>query len=388
MYAEVTRGRSSHSAMHKRARHIIDTTLRDGEQAPGVVFSLAEKLKIAALLEAAGVPELEIGSPAASPKEREDMRAIVHAGFAFDCLAWCRAMKADIDEAARAKAHGAHISFPVSPVLLRAMDKSEAWVMKQLGELLAYAAGLFRYVTVGAQDASRAEARFLNEFIGAALGAGAVRIRIADTVGTMAPSGVEALFKKLTKKFSGADFEFHAHNDLGMACANTFTALTSGATAASVTVNGLGERAGNAALEEVVVALDMLGNCSTGISTHSLCALSEYVAKVSGRPIPDAKPISGRYVLSHESGIHVRCQLRDPLSYQAMSAASLGRETPEFLFGKHSGRAAVRALFEQRDMPLTARACEKLLRQVKSQAAARKRVFSADEVMDIYRKLP
>lgn len=374
-------------AMHKKSRHIIDTTLRDGEQAPGVVFALSEKLKIAEGLDAAGVPELEIGSPANSGKERDEMAAIVKAGFSFDCLAWCRAIREDIDAAAKAKTHGVNISFPVSSILLRAMDKSEAWVMRHLAELVRYAAGHFRYVAVGAQDASRAAPKFLDTFIGGALAAGAARVRIADTVGMMAPSGVTALFKRLSKKFPQAAFEFHAHNDLGMATANTLSALCAGASAASVTVNGLGERAGNAALEEVAVALDLIGGYSTGIALPALCPLCEYVATASGRPIPPSKPIFGEYVLSHETGIHVRCQLRDPHSYQALSPESVGRTTSPFLFGKHSGRAAVGALFEQKDIPLSAQACEKLLKRLKEAAASQKRAFTAEEVLAIYRTL-
>jgi len=373
--------------MQKKLRHIIDTTLRDGEQAPGVVFSTPEKLEIAALLDAAGVTELEIGTPAISCKEREDMSSIIKGGFAFDCLAWCRAVKGDIDEAAKAGAHGAHISFPVSSILLKAMDKSEAWAMKNLEELLGYASGMFRYITVGAQDASRARPQFLNEFISAALSLRGARIRIADTVGLMTPLSVADLFKKLSAKFPNAAFEFHGHNDLGMAAANTFVALCSGASAASVTVNGLGERAGNAALEEVVLALETSGLYSTGISTQALCGLCECVSKASGRFIPESKPVCGKYVLSHETGIHVRCQLRDPHSYQSISAETLGKDAPQFLFGKHSGKTAVSALFEARGIPLPPEVCQKLLQKLKETAVLHKKALSAEELVDLYRQI-
>lgn len=373
--------------MSKNRKHIIDTTLRDGEQAAGVVFSLSEKMKIAAMLSAAGVPELEIGTPASSTAEIEEMRAIASAGFSFDTLAWCRAVKSDVDAAAKTGANGISISFPISDILLNAMDKSRAWVMQNLSELAEYARGYFKYVAVGAQDASRADADFIDEFCASALSFGCARIRISDTVGIYTPISAMSAFKRLVEKFPSADFEFHGHNDLGMATANSYAALAAGASSVSATVNGLGERAGNAALEELVVALELSGEYSTGISTRALCEICECVAAASGRIIPESKPVCGKYVLSHESGIHVRCQLRDPSSYQAIRADSLGREESDFLFGKHSGRASVNALFKSRGINISPMVCSEILKRLKEAAAIKKGVFCADEIIGIYRSI-
>ncbi|WP_321331956.1 pyruvate carboxyltransferase [uncultured Bacteroides sp.] len=366
--------------------HIIDTTLRDGEQAAGVVFSLEEKMQIAALLDKAGVPELEIGMPAISQEEKENIKTLVHAGFSFNCLAWCRAVCSDVDEAAATGAQGVHISFPVSSIHLNALGKNELWVMKKLSEVLTYASGRFSYVTVGAQDASRAGFPFLSDFIGQAVLCGASRIRIADTVGIMNPFSVSKLFTKLKKECPHVPFEFHGHNDLGMATANTFTALCSGAEAASVTVNGLGERSGNAVLEELVMALSLSGNIQPDIHTEYLSELSALVQQASGRVLSDMKPITGKFAISHESGIHTQCMLTDRTTYQIIDAASVGRKEEPFVFGKHSGRTAINRFFSSRGYQLTDKESLTMLCEVKQEAIKLKRSLSESELLNLYKK--
>src|ERR1035437_2550441 len=167
--------------------YFIDTTLRDGEQSPGVVFSLQEKIRIAALLNGAGVPEIEIGTPAMGDTEIQDIRTICDMGFNFKTLSWCRATKNDIRSASSAGTNGVHISFPVSNILMNAMGKNPTWVIQQLKELIDFATPMFGYVTIGAQDASRAESSFLKEFVCAASALGASRVRLADTVGLLNP---------------------------------------------------------------------------------------------------------------------------------------------------------------------------------------------------------
>ena len=235
----------------KSKPYLIDSTLRDGEQAPGVVFHLEEKLKIASLLDQAKIPEVEVGTPAMGKDEVAEIKAIVQAGFKFKTLSWCRATKEDIDAAAMAGTSGVNISFPVSDIHLFAMGKTQGWVLHTMREMVAYAADKFEYVAIGAQDASRAEFHFLSDFIGEAIWLKASRVRIADTVGILNPITTARLFRKIRKYFPHISLEFHGHNDLGMATANTFTALSAGANCASVTVNGIGERAGNAALKKL-----------------------------------------------------------------------------------------------------------------------------------------
>ncbi|MFA6872484.1 MAG: pyruvate carboxyltransferase [Bacteroidaceae bacterium] len=372
--------------MTRKRIHIIDTTLRDGEQAAGVVFSLEEKMQIASLLDKAGVPELEIGMPAISKEEKEDIKAVIEAGFSFDCLAWCRATYNDINEAASTGAQGVHISFPVSPIHLKALNKSEKWVMNQLKEMLNYACESFQYVTIGAQDASRANDSFLNEFINEAEHYGAHRVRIADTVGIMNPLTVSCLFHQLKKKHPNVNLEFHGHNDLGMATANTFVALCSGAEAASVTINGLGERSGNAALEELVMALALSSELESNIQTEYLGELSTLVEKASGRTLSGMKPITGRFSISHESGIHTQSLLIDRSTYQIIDAKSIGRKEEAFVFGKHSGRASIRDFFFTQGYELTDEESLKVLYEIKQKSSLLKRALSNSEVFSLYKK--
>jgi homocitrate synthase NifV len=257
--------------------YFIDTTLRDGEQAPGVVFNLKEKLHIAELLDRACIPELEVGTPAISKQEVSEIRTIVNAGFKFKTVAWSRATIHDVDAAVNARTNGINISFPVSTIHQIAMGKNPLWVMETMREIVCYASSKFDFISVGAQDASRADFNFLSDFIGEALRLGVSRVRIADTVGILNPNSTARLFKRIKSIFPNETFEFHGHNDLGMATANTLVALTTGAKAASLTINGLGERAGNAALEEVVMGLELSYGVRHKINTSVFGELSQVV---------------------------------------------------------------------------------------------------------------
>jgi len=261
--------------------YFIDTTLRDGEQAPGVVFSLNEKIRIAELLDDVRVPEIEIGTPAMGEKEISDIRTICKLGFDFKTLAWCRATKTDIQSALKAGTNGIHLSFPVSTVLMQVMDKSQEWVMVHLREMIDVASSSFEYVTIGAQDASRADNSFLKEFVAAASTFGASRVRLADTVGVLNPMTTYDLITSIRSVEKEIPLEIHAHNDLGMATANTLAAFMAGANCLSTTVNGLGERAGNAAMEEVAMALEMSAKVNCGLRTEKFQEICSYVSSVS-----------------------------------------------------------------------------------------------------------
>ena len=364
--------------------YFIDTTLRDGEQSPGVVFSLSEKIRISSLLNGAGVSELELGTPAMGEKEVEDIRTIARIGFNFKTLAWCRATKNDILMAARCGTNGVHLSFPVSPVLLEAMGKDRAWVAQQLHEMIDFALPLFDYVTVGAQDASRADISYLKDFIGMADFNGASRVRIADTVGILNPLKTYKLIKDIRTVYKNIPLEIHAHNDLGMAVANTVSAYLAGAECLSVTVNGLGERAGNAALEEVAMALELSEEIDCGLKTEMFAQLSDYVAQASCRTLSESKPITGNKVLTHESGIHTNCLLKNRNTYQLFEAKRVGRTEQPFLLGKHSGRAALIYFLKEEKLPFTDDLCEKLLLNVKEKASELKRALSKDEFYRLY----
>jgi len=356
--------------------YFIDTTLRDGEQSPGVVFSLQEKIRIAALLNGAGVPEIEIGTPAMGETEQNDIRTICDMGFDFKTLSWCRATKNDIRSARAAGTNGVHISFPVSTILMNAMGKNPAWVFQQLNELIDFASPMFDYVTIGAQDASRAESGFLKEFVCAASAFGASRVRLADTVGLLNPFSITEMVQSVRSVEKDLPLEIHAHNDLGMATANTLAAYLAGATCLSTTINGLGERAGNAAMEEVAMALELSLSISSGLRTESFSELSKYVAEVSNRPLSVSKPVTGSMVLSHESGIHTRCLKKDRSTYQIIQAASIGLEEQDFIIGKHSGKSTILHFLEEAHLPITDDACSELLTNVKDTAEELKRTLS------------
>jgi len=364
--------------------YFIDTTLRDGEQSPGVVFSLSEKIRIAALLDGAGVPEIEIGTPAIGETEMNDIRTICEMGFGFKTLSWCRAKKNDIRSASLAGTNGVHISFPVSPILMKAMEKNTTWVIQQMQELIEFAYPMFDYVTIGAQDASRAESNFLKEFVNAANAFGAARVRLADTVGVLNPITTFEMVSSIRSTEKDLPLEIHAHNDLGMATANTLAAYMAGANCLSTTVNGLGERAGNAAMEEVAMALELSAGVASNLRTESFSELSDYIAKVSNRQLSESKPITGSLVLTHESGIHTSCLLKNRSTYQLISAEKIGKKEQKFLIGKHSGKATIMHYLSEANLPYTDEDCSSLLERVKECADALKRAITKEELLDIY----
>ena len=367
--------------------YLIDTTLRDGEQAPGASFTRKEKLQIAELLDKMGIPELEIGTPAMGCEEVADMRAIVNAGFNFKTLAWCRATKKDIDAAIKTGVERVNISFPTSDIHQMAMMKDRQWVLRTLQEMVEYASGHFEFIAIGAQDASRADHHFLADFVWQASACGVQRVRIADTVGILNPFSTASLIRKISKIAPNMELEFHAHNDLGMANANSVAALTSGATSVSLTVNGLGERAGNAALEEVIMALDLSFGCKHGFNTSSIGALSALVSKASKRPLPISKPVTGGKVLSHESGIHTRFLISNRNTYQLIAAKAIGLKETEFVYGKHTGSYALRILLERESIFVSEVSVSTLLEQVKQVAVAKKQGLSEKEVISFARHL-
>jgi homocitrate synthase NifV len=368
--------------------HLIDTTLRDGEQAPDVVFSRSDKLEIAAALAAMGIPELEAGTPAIDEEERADLRALLGMGLPCRMTAWCRAAKQDLEHAENCGFRSVHISFPVSLVLFGAMGRGESWLWNHLPALIGQALSRFEYVSVGAQDASRADSRLIERFVLAARDAGSHRVRIADTVGIWNPRQTWHCFRRL-REAAGEQLvlEFHGHNDLGMATGNTVSAIEGGADAASVTVNGLGERAGNAALEEVVMALRHTLGRDSGVDTAGIRALCELVANRSGKCSNASKPITGADVFRHESGIHVAALLRNAAAYQPFPTEEVGRAPERFVIGKHSGSTGLRAILEAEGITGSESLDAEILSAVRRRARAKKGSITARELAAIARQL-
>ena len=366
--------------------HIIDTTLRDGEQAPGVVFSLHDKMEIASILDVAGVPEVELGTPVISGADVSHIRTLSSQGYGFRTACWCRAVDKDIAEASKTSVDQINISFPVSDILLKVMNKDLHWLEKEMKRLITYALQQFQYVSVGGQDASRTDRERLTWFTGMVNESGGHRVRFADTVGIMHPTKIQEWFGYFTKQFPDIEFEFHGHNDLGMATANTLTALESGCHCASVTVNGLGERAGNAPLEEVVAALRTACHIDCGIDLKQLVRLSDLVASASGRELHLSKPVSGKMAFCHESGIHCSGLQKDPLAYQPFHPSEAGR-TQSFMPGRHSGHASIEKILLSAGIELEKKQFGHLLSSVKQKSLTEKRALSIEEVLGLAEKL-
>jgi homocitrate synthase NifV len=366
------------------AVRVDDTTLRDGEQTAGVVFSNHEKVRIAKLLDEVGVHQIEVGIPAMGGDEKETIKQIVGLGLDASILAWNRAVIEDLKHSLDCGVEAVAISMSASDIHIEhKLQKSRQWVLDQIRECVAFAKQQDLYVSVNAEDASRADLEFLLRFGQAAREEGADRLRFCDTLGILDPFDTYNVISFL-KKEGGLDIEMHTHDDFGMATANALAGIKAGATYVNTTVNGLGERAGNAALEEVVMALKYLGHVEIGLHTHRFRELSEYVAAASARTIPAWKSIVGTNVFAHESGIHADGVIKNPLNYETFSPEDVGLER-QIVVGKHSGSRTIYRKFQEFGIELSKDDADAVLELVRSTAIELKRALFDKELMYLYR---
>ncbi|MCP1716178.1 D-citramalate synthase [Methanocalculus alkaliphilus] len=352
----------------------MDTTLRDGEQTPGVSLKPEDKLSIATLLSDIGVDVIEVGSAAASDGERESLRLISDAGLKAEICTFVRGVKLDIDYAADYGADSVHLVIPVSDLHIeKKLRKDREYVTKMAWDSVEYAKDRGLIVELSGEDASRADPAYLLDLYSGGVDRGADRLCFCDTVGVLTPERA----MELLPQYCIAPLSIHCHNDLGMGLATTLAGLKAGATCAHVTVNGLGERAGNTPLEDLVMSLEVLYGLDTGINTEKIYHLSTLVSRMTRVPLPTNKSIVGEMAFTHESGIHAHGILRDSATYEPISPEMVGRKR-RILLGKHSGSASVEAALSEMGYITEPRQLQEIVARVKKLGDDGKRVTDSD----------
>ncbi|HEX3011647.1 MAG TPA: homocitrate synthase [Syntrophomonadaceae bacterium] len=363
---------------------VVDTTLRDGEQTAGVVFANREKIQIASYLDKIGVNQIEAGIPVMGGFEKECIKQIVQMGLKASIMAWNRAVISDIKQSLECGVDAVAISVSTSDIHIEyKLKTTRNKVLSMMADAVKFAKDNNLYVSVNAEDASRSDIEFLTEFALVAKHAGADRLRFCDTVGTLDPLTTFRYIRTLIDAV-GINIEMHTHNDFGMATANALAGVYAGASHVGVTVNGLGERAGNACMQEVIMGLKHLMKMNVNYDTTLFREVAEYVAAASDRPLSVNKPIVGANIFAHESGIHGDGVLKNPLTYEAFKPEEVGLER-QIVIGKHSGTAAVKSKFiNEYGINMDEATAKDVLVKVREKSIELKRSLFDKEIMCLY----
>jgi len=355
----------------------LDTTLRDGEQTPGVSLTPESKLRIAQKLDELGVDVIEAGFAAASEGELQAVKLIAEQGLRAEVCSMTRGVRADIDAALKSNAQSIHLVIPTSDLHIeRKLRKTRDDVLRMAEDCVSYAKSHGLIVELSAEDATRSDLEFLEKMFSVGVSAGADRIVPCDTVGVLTPEKSHQLFSRLRKRFK-LPISVHCHNDFGMAVANSISALKTGVNQVHVTVNGLGERAGNAALEEVVMTLTSLYGLKLGVKTQLLYETSRLVSRLTGIPLQPNKAIVGDNAFTHESGMHTHGVLAHPLTYEPIPPELVGAHR-RFATGKHAGSHGIAASLAAMGIHPSGDQLKEIFQRVKSLGDRGKTVTDAD----------
>ncbi len=355
---------------------ILDTTLRDGEQTPGVSLTTESKLLIAKKIDSLGVDIIEAGSAITSEGERASIKKIANEGLNAEICSYCRIRQEDIDAALGCDVDSIHLVVPVSDLHIQEKLKKDRDSVREMAvEMTEYARSHGLLVELSGEDASRADLDYLKSVYNSGIDAGANRLCFCDTVGILTPESSYEIFSDLSQL--QAPMSVHCHNDFGMATANTVAALRAGASEAHVTINGIGERAGNTSLEEVVMVLNSLYKLKTKIDLKGLYTTSRLVSRLSGIPVAPNKAIVGGNAFTHEAGIHVHGLLANTATYEPITPELVGRER-RIVLGKHAGRSSVVLALKELGLSAQDRQIDDIVARMKEMGDKGKRVTDAD----------
>jgi len=378
--------------------YIFDTTLRDGEQSPGASMTVEQKIEVAKLLAGIGVDVIEAGFPISSPKQFEGVRRVAESVRGSTIAGLARTLEKDIDRCLEALQPASkkriHTFIATSDIhLTYKLKKTKKEVLKLATDAVRHAKSLVSDVEFSAEDATRSEWEFLRDVYTAVIEAGATTVNVPDTVGYTVPEEYARLIDYLRREVPGIDkviISVHCHNDLGLATANTLEALKAGARQAEVSVNGIGERAGNASFEEVVMSIKTREDCfgfKTKIKTEQIYHLSKTIVSFTGMPVQPNKAVVGENAFAHEAGIHQDGVIKHKMTYEIMTPQSIGRQRSILVLGRHSGKHGVKERLKELGYILPAKDLDKVFTKFTEIADKKKEVFDADLIALIEEEL-